>query len=460
MAARTSLKLRMAAVVAVAALALLVLLVTGAITSARVEDHLASIRGNHLPRIGLQPRLEGHFERIGRGLQDAVAASDVDMLADTRQLADRFTGELAAAGDAVDPQAAAALRQAVADYYGAAYRVSERLIAGETGEALIDAIADMQERQGRAAERLKQATEIDQDGLARSFAAARQAQREATRIQLVVSGVCLLLVIVLSVGISRSILRSVSDLTAGFARFGDGDFSRPIPTAADELGEVARQANHMAERLDRLRSERDRIDRDLRQKNEELTRAAAELSRASTYKSQFLANMSHELRTPLNAILGFAELLHDGAVSPDSPEHKEFLGDILTSGRHLLQLINDVLDLSKVEAGKLEFRPEEAELGRLIGEVVAILRTTAAEKRIRIATEVAPEVDRVTLDPARLKQVLYNYVSNALKFTPEGGRVAIRALPEGDERFRLEVEDTGIGVAEEDLPRLFVEFQQ
>src|SRR5690606_23688268 len=133
MAARTSLKLRMAAVVAVAALALLVLLVTGAITSARVEDHLASIRGNHLPRIGLQPRLEGHFERIGRGLQDAVAASDVDMLADTRQLADRFTGELAAAGDAVDPQAAAALRQAVADYYGAAYRVSERLIAGETG---------------------------------------------------------------------------------------------------------------------------------------------------------------------------------------------------------------------------------------------------------------------------------------------------------------------------------------
>ncbi|TMQ07408.1 MAG: response regulator [Deltaproteobacteria bacterium] len=177
-------------------------------------------------------------------------------------------------------------------------------------------------------------------------------------------------------------------------------------------------------------------------------------------KSEFLANMSHELRTPLNAIIGFAELLHDGQVPPDSPTHKEFLGDILTSGRHLLQLINDILDLAKVEAGKLEFRPERVEVPKLVGEVVAILRTSAAHKQIRIETEVDPGVAMLTIDPARLKQVAYNYLSNALKFTPSGGSVTLRIKPDDGDLFRLEVEDTGIGIAASDLGRLFVEFQQ
>src|SRR5688572_6588854 len=138
--------------------------------------------------------------------------------------------------------------------------------------------------------------------------------------------------------------------------------------------------------------------------------------------------MSHELRTPLNAIIGFSELLHDGQVQPDMPQYQEFLGDILTSGRHLLQLINDVLDLAKVEAGKLEFRPENVELGKVIGEVVAITRTTAASKRINVETEIDASIGPVKLDPNRLKQIAYNYLSNALKFTPDGGRVTIRVL--------------------------------
>jgi PAS domain S-box-containing protein len=203
-----------------------------------------------------------------------------------------------------------------------------------------------------------------------------------------------------------------------------------------------------------------------RQRLEEIRRHAIELElqnrriqEANRLKSEFLANMSHELRTPLNAIIGFAELLHDGQVDPASPQHQEFLGDILTSGRHLLQLINDVLDLAKVEAGKLDFRPERVDLDKLIGEVVAITRTTAAAKKITVQTEVAPLGD-VVLDPNRFKQVAYNYVSNALKFTPEGGRVTIRTLAEGDDAFRLEVEDTGVGIEQADLGRLFVEFQQ
>ena len=152
--------------------------------------------------------------------------------------------------------------------------------------------------------------------------------------------------------------------------------------------------------------------------------------------------------------------MYDGHVEQGSPQQQEFLGDILTSGRHLLQLINDVLDLAKVEAGKLDFRPEPIELAKILGEVVAITRAGAAAKRIALAVEIDPAVARVVIDPNRLKQTAYNYVSNAVKFTPEGGRVTIRARPEDEGWFRLEVADTGIGIEDADLGSLFVEFQQ
>src|SRR5207302_232208 len=143
---------------------------------------------------------------------------------------------------------------------------------------------------------------------------------------------------------------------------------------------------------------------------------------ANRLKSEFLANMSHELRTPLNAIIGFAQLMHDGKVGPVSPDHKEYLGDILTSGRHLLQLINDIVDLSKIEAGKLEFNPESVHLPALINEVRHILQRITATKRLFLEVEISPLVDELVIDPAKLKQVLYDYLSNAIKFTPEQGR--------------------------------------
>ena len=143
------------------------------------------------------------------------------------------------------------------------------------------------------------------------------------------------------------------------------------------------------------------------------------MQQANRLKSEFLANMSHELRTPLNAIIGFAELMHDRMVDPNTPQHEEFVGHILNSGRHLLQLVNDVLDLSKIEAGKMEFRPEPTNLGKVIDEVVTMLRTTAAGKHISVETAIEPAFPSVVLDPARFKQVLYNYLSNAIKLTPD-----------------------------------------
>jgi signal transduction histidine kinase len=181
---------------------------------------------------------------------------------------------------------------------------------------------------------------------------------------------------------------------------------------------------------------------------------------ASRMKSEFLANMSHELRTPLNGIIGFTELMHDGKVGPVTPNHKEYLGDVLSSAKHLLSLINDILDLSKVETGKFEFRPERLKLGKIIGEVRDIVRAMAVKKQIAIKTEIDCAVDEVFLDAAKLKQVLYNYLSNALKFTPDGGRIIVRAVADDESQFRIEVVDTGIGIPAGDMDRLFVEFQQ
>jgi len=198
---------------------------------------------------------------------------------------------------------------------------------------------------------------------------------------------------------------------------------------------------------------------DLRQRAAELELENRRIAEASRLKSEFLASMSHELRTPLNAILGFAELLRDRRVSPTSPEHDEFVRDIVTSGRHLLQLINDLLDLAKVEAGRLDLRPVPVSVGAITREVVAILRHPAAARGIAVTIDIDPDLVDVVVDPARLRQVLYNYLSNAIKFSPDRTRVQVRALAHGD-TFRLEVEDEGPGIAPVDLGRLFVEFQQ
>jgi CheY-like chemotaxis protein len=195
-------------------------------------------------------------------------------------------------------------------------------------------------------------------------------------------------------------------------------------------------------------------------RNEEIAEQSRRAQETGRLKSEFLANMSHELRTPLNAIIGFAELMHDGRTGPVSADQKEYLGDILTSSRHLLQLINDILDLARVDSGKLEFHPEPVNLTRVIGELRDILRTLAAQKRVRIEVAVDPRVNEIVADLFRLKQVLYNYLSNALKFSPEGGRVQVRVMAEEPEQFRIEVEDSGIGIKAEDFGRLFVEFER
>ena len=181
---------------------------------------------------------------------------------------------------------------------------------------------------------------------------------------------------------------------------------------------------------------------------------------SSRLKSLFLANMSHELRTPLNAVIGFADLLNMGTQPPDPVRQREWLQHIASSGRHLLAMINDVLDLSKIEAGKMDFHPEPVELARIVDDVMSTVAVLAEQRGLSLKSSIAPDLRDLVLDPARLKQVLLNYLSNAIKFTPAGGHVELRAVGEGPRLWRLEVEDSGIGIARDRLGHLFVEFQQ
>ncbi|MFO0613373.1 MAG: ATP-binding protein [Polyangiaceae bacterium] len=201
----------------------------------------------------------------------------------------------------------------------------------------------------------------------------------------------------------------------------------------------------------------------LRARGQELEIENRKIQEANRLKSEFLANMSHELRTPLNSILGFSELLRDGAVGPLAEQQAEFVGDIHTSGKHLLRLINDILDLSKVEAGRMDFQPATVDLRALTDEVTRILGGLEVEKNLRIEVSIAPEIGQVELDPQRLRQVLFNFLSNACKFSPPGATIGLRMVDvqsEGSGTFRIEVEDRGPGIAKKDLKRLFTQFEQ
>jgi signal transduction histidine kinase len=191
----------------------------------------------------------------------------------------------------------------------------------------------------------------------------------------------------------------------------------------------------------------------------ELREAKERAESSDRAKSDFLANMSHELRTPLNAIIGFSEVLVDEKAGPLNADQKEFLGDILKSGQHLLMVINDVLDLAKVATGKLELKAQSFSLGEAIAEICAAVKPMADEKNVAIKVD-SVDSDTVTADPLRFKQVLYNLLSNAIKYNHDHGVVTVEVSVNEQKEIRLRVKDTGIGIKEEDLPRIFDDFIQ
>jgi signal transduction histidine kinase len=191
----------------------------------------------------------------------------------------------------------------------------------------------------------------------------------------------------------------------------------------------------------------------------ELGVANRELAAASQHKSQFLANMSHELRTPLNAILGFSEVLSERMFGALNEKQDEYLKDIHVSGQHLLSLINDILDLSKVEAGRMELELTDFDLSEALANAVMLIRERAGRRGIVVNTVLDGRLGQMRADERKVRQVALNLLSNAIKFTPEGGRIEVTAV-RGEECVEVSVRDTGTGIAPEDQEKVFEEFRQ
>ncbi len=212
-------------------------------------------------------------------------------------------------------------------------------------------------------------------------------------------------------------------------------------------------------RQQRLSQENKRLVESLQRSNKLLYEANEELKRATQAKSEFLAHMSHELRTPLNVIIGFSELMLDEVPGKTNDEQKQCLNDILSSGKHLLNLINDILDLSKVESGKMELKVRDFAISDLIESVRTIAVTEFAQRKQSLEVKVEEGLPPVRADKAKVRQVLINLLGNATKFTPDGGRIRVEAERENN-WCRVSVIDNGIGIKKENHEKLFQPFVQ
>jgi len=247
------------------------------------------------------------------------------------------------------------------------------------------------------------------------------------------------LAMLLGFAISQSLIVPVKQINQRLGEIAAGDFSRNVDIAnRDELGSLAANVNRM---------------------NGELRRVYEQLEAVNLHKSQFLANMSHELRTPLNAIIGFSEVLHERMFGELNAKQAEYVQDIYTSGRHLLALINDILDLAKIDSGRVELERSRFDLRLAIDNAVTLVRERAQRHGIALEVDAADSLGEIHADERKVKQILLNLLSNALKFTPDGGRVAV-AAKRADGAAEISVADTGIGIAAADQELIFEEFRQ
>lgn len=248
-------------------------------------------------------------------------------------------------------------------------------------------------------------------------------------------------------------LRDVSDAISR----GNTELRAEIETE-DEFNELADSFNRMLRHLTETQDQLREVNRELDQRVDQLAQVNLQLYEANRLKSDFLANMSHELRTPLNSIIGFSDVLK--GLPTLSDKQRNYAANIEKSGRILLEMINDILDLAKVEAGKMEVRPSDFDIRMVVNAQCDMVRSLSNEKNIDLIVEGPDSMPNVFQDQSKIGQILTNLLSNAIKFTPEGGLITASVQFEGGKHFRLSVKDTGIGIAESDHEVIFQKFRQ
>jgi two-component system, NtrC family, sensor kinase len=269
----------------------------------------------------------------------------------------------------------------------------------------------------------------------------------------------LALAVLASLVFARRMVRPIQVLQASTVRIGQGNLEERIELrTGDELERLADEFNNMTARL---RESYATLEQKVEQRTQDLAEKSEQLEVVSRHKSEFLANMSHELRTPLNAIIGFSEVLSAQMFGSLNPKQAEYVTDVLESGRHLLALINDILDLAKVEAGRMELQLGTFSLTDVLERGMSMMQERAARRGVQLGLAVEPSDDgmQIEADEVKVKQIVFNLLSNAVKFTEAGGRVDVLA-GRRDAEVLVRVRDTGIGIGPDDVERVFEEFEQ
>jgi signal transduction histidine kinase len=267
----------------------------------------------------------------------------------------------------------------------------------------------------------------------------------------------LVLSVVVSLVLARRMVTPIRALQAGTARIGAGGLQQRIEVqTGDELEDLADDFNRMSAQLADSYAT---LEQKVTARTRDLASAKEQLERANRHKSEFLASMSHELRTPLNAIIGFADALSEKYFGDLNTRQERYVGHIQTSGHHLLALINDILDLSKVEAGRMDLEPGPVDVADVLENGLTMVRERAIRHSIELSLSVEQGLGTIEADERKLKQIVFNLLANAVKFTPAGGRVEVTARRVAD-WLEVAVSDTGSGIAPEDQERIFAEFQQ
>jgi CheY-like chemotaxis protein/signal transduction histidine kinase len=409
-----------------------------------------------------------------------IAADDPIVLEDVESLAE-FRGQLMQAWRAVKdysrrantgPKLVEQVGRVREDYFASFERIRDPIVvAGMEGDVYPVSAIEWIHQTDAAIQPIFRLGELTEAKTLELTEAKERQGAQDLLIASVILGVTLLIAAIFLWIIIFWIVRPLGSMTQAMTALAGGDQGVEVPStrAQNEIGDMARAVVFFKESLEEKASEVSRANEQLQNLNEELEErvrlrteelqmARDEAIQGNRAKSQFLANMSHELRTPLNAIIGFSEVLGEKVSQKGPEEFKDPLERIATAGQHLLRLINDVLDIAKIEAGKMELAIEPIALQPLFEEVVKTVRPMARKNGNELTLAYAPDLQPVAADLVRLRQILLNLLSNAAKFT-ENGRIEITAKP-AEDAVVIEVTDSGIGMTDEQLGNLFIEFVQ